>query len=121
MYKGLSVLPVSFFKDMESGKISITDWASMAKSIGISYIDIPRWAIRNHNPIYLCRLMKELELLGVSLGMIGTYSDFTNPDFMQRERELEYLKYCTCFTVGGRLPSHNRWAETSRGAKRTGD
>ena len=93
MYKGLSVLPVSFFKDIESGKISITDWASMAKSIGISYIDIPYWAIRNHNPIYLCRLMKELELLGVSLGMIGTYSDFTNPDFMQRERELEYLKY----------------------------
>lgn len=88
----LSVLPVSFFPALSDGAMTVTDWAQMAKKIGLSYIDAPNWALRSHLPLYLCRLKTELSCMGMSIAMIGAYPDFTNPDPLQRKRELDYLK-----------------------------
>lgn len=88
----LSVLPVSLFSSFRSGAVTIADWAQMAKKIGLSYIDVPNWAFQSHTPVYLNRLKTELQCMGMRLAMVGAYPDFTNPDPLQRERELDYLK-----------------------------
>jgi len=88
----LSVLPVSFFPDFAVGRMTIVDWARMAKGIGLAYVDLPNWVFRCHQPVYLGRLKTELDILGISIAMVGTYSDFTNPDALQRRRELDYLR-----------------------------
>jgi sugar phosphate isomerase/epimerase len=47
--------------------------------------------IRNHTPKYLDQLRKELEAQDIQLVMVTSYPDFTHPDPVQRDRELDYL------------------------------
>lgn len=88
----LSVLPVSFFSEMMSGNMTLEQWAGMGKKYGLEWIDIPNWAIRNHMPVYLMQQKAILDAIGVRIGCIGTHSDFTHPDAVQRRRELDYLR-----------------------------
>ena len=89
----LSVLPVSFFPLLASGEMSAEQWARMGKKYGLSYVDLPSWAIKNHTPAYLRRQKYLLDTIGIRVGSIGTHSDLTNPDRIQRRRELDYLRY----------------------------
>ena len=36
----VSCLPVSFFKAIQNGKMSVKDWAGMAKACGLDGIDL---------------------------------------------------------------------------------
>ena len=89
----LSVLPVSFFPMLSSGEMTIEQWAGMGKKYGLHYIDLPNWAFRNHTPVYLRQQRYMLDAIGIQVGAIGTHSDLTNPDRMQRKRELTFLEY----------------------------
>jgi sugar phosphate isomerase/epimerase len=47
--------------------------------------------LKNRTPTYLAPLKKKLTDIGMPIVMMTTYSDFTHPDPIQRERELLYL------------------------------
>lgn len=87
----ISVLPVSYFSALQNSSMDIEKWAFIAHKLGIRYIDLPVWAIRERTSVYLSYISQILSSAGVRVSMIGTYSDFTNPDSMQRQRELDYL------------------------------
>lgn len=88
----ISCLPVSFFNDIIENKMSIPEWAALGKKAGLDYVDLSCMFVKNHTPTYLDGLKADLEKVGMSIRMITTYPDFSNPYYLQRERELVYLQ-----------------------------
>ena len=89
----VSCLPVSFFAAIASGEMSIQEWARMASEIGLDAIDLSAMLFKNHTPVYLKQIRDELESIGMPVIMMASYPDFSHPDRLQRERELEYLRH----------------------------
>ncbi|MGA2641157.1 MAG: sugar phosphate isomerase/epimerase family protein [Spirochaetia bacterium] len=88
----LSCLPVSLFSDIINRRLTIAEWAELGRKIGLDGVDISLLFLENHCPAYLGKLSKALEKTGVPLIMATAYPDFTNPDPVQRKRELDYLR-----------------------------
>lgn len=88
----LSCLPVSLFKELDSGAMTIKQWAEYGKSLNLDAVDLMMVNIKAHTPKYLRTVREGLETAGIGIAMITTYPDFTHPDAVQRERELEYLR-----------------------------
>jgi sugar phosphate isomerase/epimerase len=89
----VSCLPVSFFSDILNGRMSIREWARIGAGAGLDAIDLSILFIKSHTPVYIMTLREELEAEGMPITMITTYPDFSNPDSLQRERELAYLQH----------------------------
>lgn len=89
----ISCLPVSLFKPIQNGKMSIRDWVVMARKCGLDAIDLSIVLVQNHTPVLLNQIRQCLEAENTEIIMITTYPDFTHPSAVQRERELEYLKH----------------------------
>lgn len=85
----ISCLPVSLFRELISGSMSILDWADQAKAIGLDGIDISVAMLHNHTPTYLCNIQKNISM---PIIMATTYPDFTHHNTMQRCRELDYFR-----------------------------
>jgi sugar phosphate isomerase/epimerase len=88
----VSCLPVSLFKEIIDGTISMAQWIDDARTAGLDGIDVSMAFIKNHTPTYLKGLKQEIAQGGLPVVMATTYPDFTHPDAMQREREMEYLR-----------------------------
>ena len=88
----ISCIPVVLFPQIIAGGMSLGSWARMASEIGLDGIDLSTLFLRNHTPVYLVSVVKELEAEGMAVVMIAAYPDFSHPDRTQRERELEYLR-----------------------------
>ena len=88
----VSCLPVSLFKQIIDGEISLKQWAQDAKKAGLDGIDVSMAFFKNHTPTYLSTVKEEIREVGLPIVMATTYPDFTHPDPMQREREMEYLR-----------------------------
>ena len=88
----ITCLPVSIFNDICSGRMSMTDWAAEAKKIGYDGFDVSIMFLKFRTQTYLKQLKAELRQAGIPLVMMTTYPDLTNPDPLQREREMQYLK-----------------------------
>ena len=91
----LSCLPVSFFTEMITGKMSVKDWARMAASLGaqaesaldaidLSILFVPDWSSNA-----LAQMRRDIENEGMRVAMITSYPDFTHPDHNQRTKELD--------------------------------
>lgn len=89
----VSCLPVSLFQAMLNNSLSIKEWARIAVEIGLDGIDLSQMLIKNHTPVYLKQVRNDLESEGINIVMITTYPDFSHPDALQREREMEYLRH----------------------------
>ena len=89
----ISCLPVSLFPLILEGSMTIKEWAAEAKECGLDAIDISILFIKNNTIKYLTQLKHEIEDQNMSITMITTYPDFSHPDFIQVEREMEYLKH----------------------------
>jgi sugar phosphate isomerase/epimerase len=87
-----SCLPVSFFPQILNGQMSVIDWARSAKNLGLDAIDISVMFVKTHTPKYLSSLKRDLDSVGMGITMITAYPDFSHPDAIQRERELDYLR-----------------------------
>lgn len=87
----LSCLPVSLFEMITRGEMTIHRWAETAWKVGFDGFDISSMFIKNHTPVYLCRLKKVLEQQRIPLVMMTAYPDFTVPDSAQRDREEAYF------------------------------
>jgi sugar phosphate isomerase/epimerase len=88
----VSCLPVSFFPDILNGSMTIKDWARIANECGLDAIDLSIIFIKNHTIKYLSKIKKDIENENISIAMITTYPDFSHPDNLQVEREMEYLR-----------------------------
>ena len=86
----LSCLPVSLFQDILTGEMSIFDWADVAVATGLDALDLTILAILNNTPSYLDSINEGLGNRQMDIAMITTYPNFTHPDSIQRERELDY-------------------------------
>ncbi len=71
--------------------MGIPEWGREAKRRGCDGIDISIMFLKNRTPTYLSLLKRGLSEVGIAIVMMTTYSDFTNPDPVQRERELIHL------------------------------
>ncbi len=87
-----SCLPVSLARELNSGDMTIREWAEYGKSLGLDAVDLMMVNIKAHTPKYLHTLRADLEAAEIGIAMITTYPDFTHPDALQREREVEYLR-----------------------------
>ncbi len=88
----LSCLPVSLFKELDSGEISIKEWAEYGKGLNLDAIDLMMVNIKSHTPKYLKTMKTGLDEVGIGIAMITTYPDFTHPCEKQRKREKIYLE-----------------------------
>ena len=86
----LSCLPVTLFKDIISGKSTIGEWAAYAKELGLDGLDLSVLCVKDRTPVCVTAARKALEQEEMGCVMITTYPDFTNPDEIQRERELAF-------------------------------
>jgi sugar phosphate isomerase/epimerase len=84
----LSCLPVSFYKEMTDGEMSIADWSQIALDVGLDAIDLSIILIKKRSSKYLEETRKKLEDRGIGVTMVTTYPDFTHPDPLQRAREI---------------------------------
>jgi sugar phosphate isomerase/epimerase len=84
----LSCIPVSFFKEIIGGSMSVTDWARMGKEIGLDAIDVSILFIPDRSRSAVAGLRKSIEAAGMRVAMVASYPDFTHPDAAQRAREL---------------------------------
>ena len=86
----ISCLPVSLFSDLIQGTMRLDEWSNNAFRIGLDGIDISIAMIKNHNPSYLADLGRRITSLPII--MATSYPDFTHPDPLQRQRELDYCR-----------------------------
>lgn len=63
-------------------------------------------------PVYLLEQKAVLDAMGVGIGAVGTHSDLTHPDGVQRRRELDYLRadIALASQLGGTLCTGDRRA-----------
>ena len=84
----LSCLPVSFYREIIDGEMSIVDWARIALDAGLDAIDLNIILIKDWSPDYLEDIRKKLSDLGIGVTMVTTYTDFTHPDPTERTRQI---------------------------------
>lgn len=84
----LSCIPVSFFKEIIGGSMSIGEWAQLGKEVGLDAIDVSILFIPDQSRAAVARLRKTIEATGMRVAMVASYPDFTHPDAAQRAREL---------------------------------
>ena len=89
----LSCLPVSLFAEIASGKIPVKEYAQLCKSLDLDGFYLGIVLLKNHTPAYIKQFKKDCDEVGIWPAMITTYPDFTHPDPLQRDRELEYLRH----------------------------
>jgi len=88
----LSCLPVSYFRDIIDGRMTIKDWALEGARTGLDGIDLSVLFLKNRQPEYLRKIRQEIEDAGIRVAMVTTYPDFTHPESAERERQLAKLQ-----------------------------
>jgi sugar phosphate isomerase/epimerase len=84
----LSCLPVSYYDDFFSGRMSVSEWAREASELGLDAIDLHIGFVKSREPDYLKRMRQEIEATGLQVAMVTTYSDFTHPDPDERAHQI---------------------------------
>lgn len=87
----MSCLSVSLFPKIQTGELSIREYARFCKSIGLDAFDLGLILLKNHTPKYIRQIRDDINSEGIPLCMVTTYPDFTHPDSLQREREFDFL------------------------------
>ena len=88
----LSCLPVSYFRLITSGKMSLADWAREGASLGLDAVDISILLLPGRDQGSLRRVRREIENEGIRLCGASTYPDFTHPDDAERRRQLAQFR-----------------------------
>lgn len=89
----LSVLPVSLFSSISSGEISLAQWAEHAQNLGLDGFDASILFFKNSTPTFLQGIKQEMKdrQIHIQPTMVSCYPDFTNPEPMELERQIDYL------------------------------
>jgi len=84
----LSCIPVSFFKDIIGGSMTVAQWAQLGKAVGLDAIDLSILFVPDRSRSAVLELRNAIGAAGMRVAMLASYPDFTHPDTVQREREL---------------------------------
>ena len=84
----LSCIPVSFFRDIIGGSMTIAEWARMGQELGLDAIDVSILFVPDRSRSAVAGLRQSIEAAGMRVAMVASYPDFTHPDASQRDREL---------------------------------
>jgi sugar phosphate isomerase/epimerase len=89
----LSILPVSLFREIIDGPMTIAEWAKAVQDLGVDGYDISSMFFKNHTAGYIEQIQDELAARRITIEptMVCCYPDFTNPDPVERERQIDYL------------------------------
>ncbi len=87
----LSCLPVSLFGDIIGGNVTLGEWAEYAESIGLDGYDVSSMFFPNHTATTLLSLKEQIKNVKIPMIMMTAYPDFSNPDEMERERQIDYM------------------------------
>jgi sugar phosphate isomerase/epimerase len=85
----LSCLPVSFFDDITSGRMTIPEWAHMGAGLNLDAVDLSILFLLERTVKVAKSIRAQVEAEGIGITMLTTYPDFTHPDPLQRKKELE--------------------------------
>lgn len=90
----LSIIPVSLFSKITAGEMSVAEWAAFAQSLGVDGFDVSILFYKNQTETYIRQMLEEMQNHGVTIQptMVCCYPDFTNPDALERERQIDYFK-----------------------------
>ena len=88
----LSCLPVSLYKDIFNGEKSVLDWVHLGADLGLDGIDVSVKFFPNREKQLLEVIYKEAQRMELDLCTLVCYPDFTHPDAVEREREIEQMK-----------------------------
>lgn len=86
----LSCLPVSLFPEIISGEMDLYEWTDFAHQAGLDAVDFSILFLRSRTRREISKAKEALNRAGMSLAMITTYPDFTDPSPVQRDRELAH-------------------------------
>ena len=84
----LSCLPVSFFAEIIDGRLTVAEWARMARALGLDAVDLSILFVQPRSVEQAGVLRRQIEDAGSRVAMITTYPDFTHPESAQRRKEL---------------------------------
>lgn len=87
----LSCLPRSFFAELSRGEISLDDWFQFAAEIGLDGVECSPVLIEPLGPATYGQFRGLAEARGLAVSNFTAYSDFTQPDRVAREREVEAM------------------------------
>lgn len=89
----LSVLPVSLFSDFISGKISAAEYARFVQDLGVDGFDSSILFFPHATPTAINKIKDEMSTNGITINptMVCCYPDFTAPESLERERQIDYL------------------------------
>jgi len=88
----LSCLPVSFFKEIIEGSMSVHQWALLGRELGLDGIDLSVLFLKSLDQEYLESMRGEMESAGIGAAVVNTYPDLTHPEYAERRRERVQLK-----------------------------
>ena len=88
----LSCIPVSYFKEIISGNRTVFDWAQEAEELRLDYFDLSILFFKRSGRSSFEEMKKQFDSMNIKVGIINTYTDFTNPDKEIRKNELKKLK-----------------------------
>ena len=87
----LSCLPVSLYKDLTQGVISLTGWLDFAAKLGLDGADMSVAHLQKTTTKDRHRLRQYAADLGLQIAMVVTYTDFTHPDDFERAKQIDDL------------------------------
>jgi sugar phosphate isomerase/epimerase len=97
----LSCLPVSFFDEILSGRMTLNEWARLGAEAGLDAVDLSILFLPELTPAAARHARQQIKSAGMRVAMLTTYPDFTHPDAMQRQIELD--KECQAVSLAAEL------------------
>jgi len=88
----ISCLPISYYQEILSGRMSVIDWAEIGASIGLDAIDLSIIFFADSSDGDLRKIRQKINSAGIFVKMLVTYPDFTNPNPDIRKKELTNTK-----------------------------
>ena len=88
----LSCLPVSLYADFAAARLSLADWFRLAAELGLDGADISVAHLASRESAYLEGLRREAADAGAPIRMLATYSDFTQSDAAERQRQTDDVR-----------------------------
>lgn len=89
-YRGLSAVPMIYFKDMVlEHTMEPVKWFDVAVELGLDAIEVHDQSLRSREPAYLEKLGQEIHDRGLQVSQVVGAADLTNPDAEARQAELE--------------------------------
>ncbi len=87
-----SSLPVSLYADFAAGRRTLAEWFRFAAELGLDGADISVAHLQTLATPYLDQLAHSATDAGIQIAMVVTYADFTHPDAVERDRQVDEVR-----------------------------